>query len=401
SASVNRPPTVPSWFSEMLPLSFDLAMEISRFRRLMEERFVLEQSPEEIIQFIHQFLYVDENAADSIYHYFYEQYHYSKIPSDKKIVVETYRDRGRTYVIFHTLFGRRVNDCLSRALAYVIGRSQHRDVEVGILDNGFYLSAEQQFNATRAFEMLKTENFRQVLEQAIERSEILNRRFRHCATRSLMILRQYMGRTKSVGRTQMGSKILLNAVKRISEQFPILKEARREVLEDLMDYQHAQLIIDAVVEKKIIVEDVNTSVPSPFAFGLIVGGYSDVIKIEDKQEFLRRMHEHVKASIALKQGKKIAREELEKAAFSYQQFWDDVQNKQNEAKDAYLEKLRFQIWNLKYVPVYVKEELIKLIEMGSMRKEVWEECKRYKPDIETNWPEELREFVLGKMESVV
>src|SRR3989344_3628114 len=29
SSSVSRPPTVPSWFSEMLPLSFDLAMEIS------------------------------------------------------------------------------------------------------------------------------------------------------------------------------------------------------------------------------------------------------------------------------------------------------------------------------------------------------------------------------------
>jgi len=32
------PPTVPSWFSEQLPLSFDLAMEIGRFRRLIEER---------------------------------------------------------------------------------------------------------------------------------------------------------------------------------------------------------------------------------------------------------------------------------------------------------------------------------------------------------------------------
>ena len=38
STSVNRPPTVPSWFSEMLPLSYDLAMEINRFRRLMEEK---------------------------------------------------------------------------------------------------------------------------------------------------------------------------------------------------------------------------------------------------------------------------------------------------------------------------------------------------------------------------
>src|SRR3989344_7594086 len=38
NSSVYRHPTIPSWFSEMLPLSFDLAMEIGRFRKLMEER---------------------------------------------------------------------------------------------------------------------------------------------------------------------------------------------------------------------------------------------------------------------------------------------------------------------------------------------------------------------------
>src|SRR3989338_903468 len=50
STSVNRPPTVPSWFSEMLPLSYDLAMEINRFRRLMEERFQANKSEQEILQ---------------------------------------------------------------------------------------------------------------------------------------------------------------------------------------------------------------------------------------------------------------------------------------------------------------------------------------------------------------
>ena len=94
---------------------------------------------------------------------------------DKKIIVEKYSDRGRNYVIFHTLFGRRVNDCLSRALAFVIGKSQHRDVEVGITDNAFYLSAEKNFNALRAFELLQKENFREILENSIERSEVLKR----------------------------------------------------------------------------------------------------------------------------------------------------------------------------------------------------------------------------------
>jgi ATP-dependent helicase Lhr and Lhr-like helicase len=394
STSVNRPPTVPSWFSEMLPLSYDLAMSISRFRRLMEDRFKNKKSKQEILGFIHEFLYVDEKAASSIYQYFYEQYHFSQIPSDKKIVIETYTDRGRKYVIFHTLFGRRVNDCLSRALAYTIGKSQHRDVEVGISDNAFYLSAEKEFNAQRAFTLIQTESFRQIVEQAIEKSEILARRFRHCAGRSLMILRNYMGRKKGPGRMHIGSKILFNAVKRISPNFSILAEARREVMEDLMDIGHAQEIIEKVTAGSIQVTSIPTTVPSPFAFSLIASGYSDVIKIEDKQAFLRRMHEVVLAKIALKQGKKIVKEKQQE--FSYQTMWQDSQKKEDEQKDEHKEKMKMQVWNLKHVPVYIKDELIKFIEFGSMRKDIIADLKK---DIESikKWPEELRMYVLPRL----
>ncbi len=301
SASVNRPPTVPSWFSEMLPLSFDLAMEINRFRRLMEERLKEKKSAGEIVQFVHDYVYLeDQAAAESICQYFWEQYQFSKIPSDQRLLLESYTDRGRKYTIVHSLFGRRVNDCLSRAIGYVIGRTQHRDVEIGVTDNGFYVSAEKAFNVLAAFQQLQQlpgENFRVVIEQAVERSEIMQRRFRHCAARALMILREYLGHKKNVGRMQVGSRILYNAVKRISNDFPILKEARREVLEDVMDYEHAQQVITRIAEGKIAVEEVGAGLPSPFAFGLIMEGYGDIIRIEDKQDFLRRMHQEVLARI--------------------------------------------------------------------------------------------------------
>ena len=390
SASVSRPPTVPSWFSEMLPLSFDLAMEISRFRRLMEEKFLQKLPQEEIISFINQFLYVDEKAAESIYHFFYEQYHFSQIPSDKKLLIESYHDKDRTYTIFHTLYGRRVNDCLSRALAYIIGRSQHRDVEVGITDNGFYLAADKAFNARKALDQLRTENLCQTLEEAIERSEVLQRRFRHCAARSLMILRTYMGQIKQAGRMQIGSKILFNAVKRISNQFPILKEARREVLEDVMDFTHTQEIINRISEGKMALVEMATEVPSPFAFGLIASGYSDVIKVEDKQEFLRRMHQQVLARIALRQGKQKLSEEKQ---FSYQDYWEKDQQQQLEERDDKTELLKLQVWNLQGVPVYLKEELVKLVNGDKDRNDFKQRLKEHYCENKSQWPEELQQLV--------
>ncbi len=300
TASVHRQPTIPSWFSEMLPLSFDLAMEIGRFRRLMEEKFLHNKTEEEILSFIHEYLYVDENAAKSIHDYFREQFLYASIPHDKKIVIETFTEKGRSYAVFHTLFGRRVNDCLSRAVAFAIGKTQHKDVEIGITDNGFYLSYDKGVNVMGAFALLKSEKLDLVLNIAIDRTEVLRRRFRHCAGRALMILREYMGRRKQVGRQQTSSMILMSAVKRISNDFPILKEARREVLEDLMDIGSTKLVLKMIEDGKIKIKHVNTQIPSPFAFHIALQGYTDVLKMEDRIEFLRRMHQAVLARIGEK-----------------------------------------------------------------------------------------------------
>ncbi len=300
NASVYRSPTIPSWFSEMLPLSFDLAIEIGKFRRLMEEKFNHNRSKQEILEFVHSYLYVDENTASSIYDYMREQYLYSEIPTDNKIIIENFSDRGRKHVVVHSLYGRRVNDCLSRAVAFAIARSQHKDVELGLTDNGFYISYEKNVNVSAAFKLLNSEKLELVLKNAIERTEILKRRFRHCASRALMILRNYMGRKKKVGRQQVSSMILINAVKRISPDFCILKEARREVLEDMMDIATTKNILKAIEDKKIKVKNVQTVMPSPFAFKIVLEAQTDVLKIEDRMEFLKRMHERIMEKIGEK-----------------------------------------------------------------------------------------------------
>ncbi len=298
AASVNRPPTVPSWFSEMLPLSFDLALEIGKCRKLLAEKFYHGKKKEEIIAFIHEYLYVDEHAAEAIYRYFYEQYSFAQIPSSTRIIVEhTINEKGLHYTIFHALYGRRVNDSLSRAIAYAVGKTQHRDVEIGINDNGFYVHSEKRVDVLAAFKLLKSIELRVVMEKAVDQTEVLRRRFRQCAERSLMILRHYKGHTKRVGRQQVSSMILLNAVKRISDHFCILNEARREVLEDVMDIENTTKVIEGIEKGIIKLEIISTKTPSPFAFSLMAQGYLDVMKIEDRVEFIKRMHERVMKSI--------------------------------------------------------------------------------------------------------
>ncbi|MAG48090.1 ATP-dependent helicase [archaeon] len=301
NASVYRPPTIPAWFSEMLPLNFDLASSINLFRENMEVLFKKKSSKKKILEYINSYLYVDKNAIEAIYNYFKEQFFYiGEVPNARKLLIEHYKEENKNFIVFHSLYGRRVNDVLSRAVAYSIGRLQHKDVEIGISDNGFYLASESILNGSKAFSLIKSDELNDVMKLAIDRTEVLKRRFRHCAMRALMILRNYKGRTKRVGRQQVSSMILLNAVRQLSENFSILKEARREVLEDLMDIENAKLVLQDIESGKIKIREVTTNIPSPFAFNLVLQGYVDVLKVEDKVEFLRRMHQMVLAKIGKK-----------------------------------------------------------------------------------------------------
>lgn len=291
--TIDRSPTIPSWFSEMLPLSFDSALEINNFRKLMNEKFESKVSKNEILKFIQSYLYVPEETSNAIYNYFYEQYKFIGIPHSNLIIVERYKDK-KNYLLFNSMYGRRVNDAFSRAIAFLIGRVGERDIEIGISDNGFYIAGEK-LPIEKVMNFLTPDNLEEVLKEAIERTDILTRRFRHCATRSLMILRNYKGLNKTVGKQQMKSHFLMSAVKKITSEFPILKEARREVLEDLMDIQNTKLLLRWIQEKKVKIQIKETNIPSPFALNLIIQGHTDLIRIEDKQAFLKRMHEiHLK-----------------------------------------------------------------------------------------------------------
>lgn len=289
-ANVSKNPTIPSWFSEMLPLNFEVGCDIGRFRKLVKERM---GNKKECIEFISEYLYCKKEVGEEIYNYFKEQYDFSEIPDEKTLIVEKFKEE-KEYLLFHSLYGRRVNDALARAYAYAAARLKHRDVEMGINDNGFFIAGES-LDADKIIKWVKSKDLMVILKEAIDRTDILKRRFRHCAARSLMILRSYKGREKSVGKQQVHSEFLYSAVKKISNEFPILREARREVFEDLMDIKHAEEVLKWIEQGTIKVKVIQVPIVSPFGLNLMMQGRSDLIKMEDRAKFLKRMHElHLK-----------------------------------------------------------------------------------------------------------
>ena len=298
-------PTVPSWFSEQLPLSYELAIEIGKFRKMIFN-LMKKKSKKEIIKFILRNYPINKWGAKAIIDYFYYEKEFLKrlgikeFPSDKTILVENYIDeRKNQNIIFHSLFGRRVNDALSRAFGYRLSKLLKKSIGVTISDNAFMLTIpydieeNRRINPKDILDLLDSKNLEEILKKALRQTELLKRKFRHCAVRSLMILRNYKGYEIRVAKQQLNAERLLRICEKI-EDFPVIKETFREILEDYMDINHAKDVLEKIEKKKIKVIFLKESdLPSPFSHSLIALGESDVVLMEDRKKLLIDLHKKI------------------------------------------------------------------------------------------------------------
>ena len=292
-------PTVPSWFSEMLPLAFDSALLVGAFRRRVVSMIENGVPRSEAVETIAREYRLGIDAAENIYNYVLEQYEYTGglVPSDKMVLIETHHDteNDATNIIFHALFGRRVNDALSRAYAYQLSKRLGTNVRIAVTDNAFMLTVPglREIDTIGLALSVTPGNVRDILVRVLRNTELLKRRFRHCAERGFMILRRYRGRKRDPHRLQLNAQALLEAVEKI-DRFPILREAYREILEDYMDIENASKVLSWIQAGQVAVETFGpVEVPSPFAHHIVVRGHSDIVLMEDRKRLLMELHRRV------------------------------------------------------------------------------------------------------------
>ena len=289
-----RKPTVPSWAGEMLPRSFDLSMDVAEFRGEMS-RDIDTATDEELLAHLCSDFDIDEGSSRSLISYFREQKaSCGVIPDDRKLIVEEYIDpSGNQRIIFHFPFGRRVNDALSRAYAYRITNLIGTTVSVTMSDDNFMLGMSRRIDISKVIGMLDSKDLEVILRKSIRDSEIFKLRFRHTASRSFMILRNYMGRPVSVNRQQTRSAYLLESLANM-DNMPVIEETYREILEDDMDIKNARYVLDLIGsgEMEVSVLPYNGT-PSPFAHSIILSGFSDIVLMEDRTALLKELHRKV------------------------------------------------------------------------------------------------------------
>jgi ATP-dependent Lhr-like helicase len=293
--------TVPSWYSERLPLSYDLGREVLAFQRQVLER--LENGgPPAVRRWLRAFP-MDEHSVRAVTRMFESQVRYAgpeSVSTDRRLAVEVELDREeyrRNYYV-HSNYGRRFNDGLSRLLAYRCAQAATANVTVSVADHGFTLSMplNRKIDLERLIHEIDPSDVRPDLRAALDGTDLLQRYFRINATRSLMILKRYKGHEKSASQQQVSSEMLLGFARDLPG-FSVMEETYREILEDKLAVDAIETFVAAVQADTLDVSITRVPSPSPRAFGLATLLASDVVLAEDESAVLQEFHDRVMAEI--------------------------------------------------------------------------------------------------------
>jgi len=215
--------------------------------------------------------------------------------SPSNLLIENYVSNGEgvRYIIFHTVFGRRVNNAFAKAYAYIASRMIGRSIRILLSDNNFALVLPHYINLDidELLSSIHSRNLREILSRAVKNSQLVWRIFRHVANRSLMILNYYKGKKTSLSRQQLNSEAIYNAFKDMDD-FPMIKEVVREIIEDKMDVKNAERVLREVEEGKrrwLILPEYD--LPSPFSHGLLLRGMEDAVLMEDRVRILQNLYD--------------------------------------------------------------------------------------------------------------
>jgi ATP-dependent Lhr-like helicase len=294
-------PTVPSWFSERLPLSYDLGREILGFQRELLSKLA-DGGPPEVRLWLREFP-LDENTVRAITRMYGEQVAYAgseSVSTDDRLVIEEALDHDeyeRHYYV-HSNYGRRFNDGFSRLLAYRVAQATTANVQVAVADNGFTLSMplNRKVDIERIVRDIDPSEVRSDLRTALDGTDLLQRYFRINATRSLMILKRYKGYEKSASEQQVNAEMLLGFAEDLGN-FAVVEETYREILQDKLNVDAIEDVLADIDRGAVEVASVRVDSPSPRAFGLATLMASDVVLAEDESAVLEEFHRRVMEEI--------------------------------------------------------------------------------------------------------
>ncbi|MHB1556328.1 MAG: DEAD/DEAH box helicase [Isosphaeraceae bacterium] len=289
-------PSLPRWTSDRQSLSSELAAELAGLRAEAARRLD-QQGAAALAGWLAGEFALDRRDADVIVELVEAQERYSEVPSASGLLVEESpapEGTGLAYA-FHAPLHRSACEAIARATGARLGRRFGRNLTLAVADLGWSIRLPEgdRLSIDEIAPLVDPDRLDEDVLEGLDRGELPARRFRSVAATALMVLRNpEPGRRVRVGGMNWVSSRLYPLVQAACPDHPLLRQTRREVLEDFLDVPAAARWLASRPSIRF------RGLPgiSPFAAAWIEPGTPEAIQFESPGDALRRLHARLTAA---------------------------------------------------------------------------------------------------------
>ena len=190
------------------------------------------------------------------------------LPDDRVILAEHFRDAaGGSQIMFHSVFGRRINAPLALLAAHAMKAELCENVGSVDEEDGFLLYAYgQEALPEGILTRIEPETAADVLGALLPATPLFNIAFRYNCGRALMMGVRGRSRQPLWMQRLRGAEMLEQVVR--EKNHPLMRETRRECMEHLWDAAGVREILEKIRSGEIVVREIYSEIPSPMSLPL-------------------------------------------------------------------------------------------------------------------------------------
>jgi len=213
---------------------------------------------------------------------------WSRVPGPGELLVERTRSREGYHLFLYPFQGRLAHEGLGTLMAYRLTRSGPRSVGVAANDYGLELVSPHPFPRDEALDpLLSLLELAEDLVSSLNAAELARRRFREVARVAGLLFQGYPGAGRPVRHLQASGELLFDVLERYDPENLLLRQARREVLEETLELERVRRVLSAATALRR--RDVETPRLTPFAFPIWAERIQAELSSESWVERVQRM----------------------------------------------------------------------------------------------------------------
>lgn len=214
---------------------------------------------------------------------------WSTLPAGDELLIERLSNRDGHHLFVYPFEGRLVHEGLAALWALRLSRLRAISFSMAMNDYGLVLVSPTPAPLDEALRggLLSTENVTEDILSSLNATEMSKRQFREVARVAGLLFQGYPGQRKLSRHLQASSNLFYEVFCEYDPENLLLKQARREVLEQQLEEQRLRRALSRLEQSRILVRQLTR--PTPLAFPLIADRLRDRLSSESFAQRIERL----------------------------------------------------------------------------------------------------------------